>query len=470
MGVKVGTPRRIRCNAPQAFAPSLLLVFAVSNAALAAQPSGTEPGASDATSINAPKSLPQQNFFSSIKQSLRLGYDHEVVRGHFDQGDPPNSHRYYCLVDTKTHRREPNGVLGEPVPLPDGTTALKIDSVALFGCDDAEKQGLLVTAGYLLKGPDGVAVSQPQTQLQAQAQPPGTPALAPVPVPTPAPVSTPGPMPSPAQSPPPSAQMPPPPLPSSSAPVDVAGIKLGMPLDEVRALLKAKKLREYNESIESLGYLDSATGAMLSVAGGRFVNVVAAWTAPATGDSLAVDGESYSVMFTPIPGQERVMAIVHSVGYAPANAVREISLESGLVKKYGGYSESTLPQSPTWRVQSSGNVQIGDPCNRRGLFGGLGGLAAANPAGENLALKKTPEEIRFQIDHCGVAIVTEDHFTANGGALPDDRLVTRFTVTAYSPAIALEGAVSAARAIQAAKSALNKTDAARAKGQPAPNL
>lgn len=468
----MGTPRRIRCNAPQAFAASLLFAFPVSNAALAAQPSGTEPGASDATSTNTPKPLPQQNFFSSIKQSLRLGYDHEVVRGHFDQGDPPNSHRYYCLVDTKTHRREPNGVLGQPVPLPDGTTALKIDSVALFGCDDAEKQGLLVTAGYLLKGPDGVAVPQAPAQLQAQAPPPVTPA----PTPTPTPMPTPGPMPaaspSPAQPPASSAQMPatPPPLPSPAAPVDVAGIKLGMPLDEVRAVLKAKKLREYNESMESLGYLDSATGAMLSVAGGRFVNVVAAWTAPASGDSLAVDGESYSVMFTPIPGQERVMAIVHSVGYAPANAVHEISLESGLVKKYGGYSESTLPQSPTWRVQSSGNVQVGDPCNRRGLFGGLGGLAAANPARENLALKKTPEEIRFQIDHCGMVIVTEDHFTANGGALPDDRLVTRFTVTAYSPAIALEGAVSAARAIQAAKSALNKTDAARAKGQPAPNL
>ena len=413
----------------------------------AAPPSGTDPEASDASS-DAPKSLPQQNFFSSIKESLRLGYDHEVVRGHFDQGAPPNSHRYYCLVDTKTRSREPNGVLGQPVPLPDGTTALKIDSVSLFGCDDAEKQGLLVTAGYLLKAPTGAAnVSQARAQAPSPTPsvppPPTAPAMAPAMAPA-----------------------------FAMAPdkIDVAGLKLGMSLDEVRALLKAKKLRDYNESTETLGYLDSASGAMQSVAGGRFVSVVAAWTAPVSGESFEVDGESYAVMFTPVPGQERVMAIVHSVGYTPANAVHEIALESGLVKKYGGFSESTLPQSPTWRLQTGGNVQVGDPCNRRGLFGGLGKLTATNPVRENLALKRAPEEFRFQIDHCGVAIVTEDHFTANGGALPEDRLVTRFTVTAYSPAIALDGAVSAAHLIQAAKSALNKIDAARATGRPAPNL
>jgi hypothetical protein len=53
--------------------------------------------------------------------------------------------------------------------------------------------------------------------------------------------------------------------------------------------------------------------------------------------------------------------------------------------------------------------------------------------------------------------------------LRQDRLVTRFTVTAYSPSIALEGATTAARLIQAAKGSVNKTDAARAK-DPAPNL
>lgn len=244
-----------------------------------------------------------------------------------------------------------------------------------------------------------------------------------------------------------------------------------MSLDEVRAVLKSKKLREYNESTETLGYLDSAKGAMQSIANGRFVNVIAAWTAPAAADNFEGEGESYEVMFTPVPGKERAMAIVHSVGYSPANAVHEVTLEDGLVKKYGGFTGSNnLPQSPTWRFQSGGNVQVGDSCSRRGLFGGLGGLNIANPARQNLALKRAPDEFRFQIDHCGVAIVTEDHFTANGGALREDRLVTRFTVTAYGPSIAFEGAETAAKLIQTARGALNKADVSRAKDQPAPNL
>jgi hypothetical protein len=91
-------------------------------------------------------------------------------------------------------------------------------------------------------------------------------------------------------------------------------------------------------------------------------------------------------------------------------------------------------------------------------------------ARENLALKRTPEDFRSQIDRCGVAVVTEDHFTANGGALRADRLVTRFTVTAYSPSIAFEGAKTAAQLIQAAGGTVEKSDVPRAKDRPASNL
>jgi hypothetical protein len=437
----------------------LLLLFGAGNGVLADPPPGTDAGASDASSSSdEPKTLPQENFFSSVKQSLRLGFDHEVVRGHFDLGSPPNRRRYYCLLDTKTRSREPNGVLGQPVPLPDGTTGLKVDSVSLYGCAAAEKQGMLETAGYVLKAPNGSAIASPPT---------------PTPVPTPPPSATAAATPEPASLPPPPPAQAPGPLGASVSPdkIDVAGVKLGMSLDEVRAALKSKKLRQYNESTETLGYLDPARGAMQSIANGRFVSVIAAWTPPTAGDSFAVDGESYEVMFTPVPGKERVMAIVHSVGYSPANAVHETSLENGLVKKYGGFAASNnLPQSPTWRFQGDGSVLVGDSCNRREIFGGLGGLSVANAARENIALKRTPDEFRSQIDHCGVAIVTEDHFTANGGALREDRLITRFTVTAYSPSIAFEGAKSAARLIQSARGALNKAGAAPANDQPAPNL
>ena len=414
---------------------------------------------------DAPKTLPQDGFFSSLKQAAKQGYDHEVVRGHFDLGTPPNVHRYYCLVDVKTHAKEPNGVLGDPVPAPGGMTAIKNSSVSMYTCANAEKQGMLVTAGY------GVGVAATAPVPAPQEQPPGQavklaqpPMPVQAPAPTQAPTSTQAAMPA--------------PMPLAASPVspnqiDIGGVKLGMSPDEVRAVLKSKKLLDYTESAETLSFLDPAKGATQAVPNGRFVNLIAAWTPPPAGpaDAYRVDGESYEVMFTPVPGREQAMGIIHTVGYSPANAIHEVALENGLTKKYGGFAESDdLPTSPTWRIQSAGNVQVGDPCNRRATLGGLGALNAANPARENLALKWSPEDFKSQIEHCGLAIVTEDHFTENGGALRADRLVTRFTVTAYSPSIGLEGAKGAEQLIHAAGGPARKSDASRAKTLPPSSL
>ena len=403
---------------------------------MADPPAGAETAASAISSSDTQTSLPQQGFLSSLKQAFNKDFDREVVRGHFDLGSPPNVHRYYCLVDPKTGKREPNGVLGQPVPAADGMTGIKSSSVSLYRCDDAEKQRILVTDGYVSSvGARGVSApaSQPQTQS-------ATPALPDV----------------------------------SPDKVDVAGVKLGMSPDEVRSILKSKKLPDYYESTEALNHVDSPKGAIQPITNGRFVNVIAAWAPPPSslvGDAPAEDGESYEVMFTPVPGKERVMAIVHSVGYSPANAVREVALENGLVKKYGGFATpDDLPGSPTWRFQRGGSVQVGDPCNRRGIFGGLSGLNAGSATRQNLALKTSPDEFRFQIDRCGISIVTEDHSTANGSAPREDRIVTRFTVTAYSPSIGFEGATAAAQLIQSAGDAVNKASAARAKDPLAPNL
>src|SRR6266403_1675030 len=249
--------------------------------------------------------------------------------------------------------------------------------------------------------------------------------------------------------------------------VDVAGVKLGMSADEVRAVLKAKQLPDYYESTEALGHFDSTKGAMQTMANGRFVNVIATWTSSPSSPSVeapAEDGESYEVMFTPVPGKERAMAVIHSVGYSSANAVRETAFENGLVKKYGGFATpGDLPASPTWRFQRGGNVEVGDLCNRRGLFGGLSGLSTGTAARQNLALRTTTDEFRFQIDRCGIAIVTEDHSTANRSASREDRIVTRFTVTAYSPSIGFEGATAAAQLMQSAWGAVDKAGVAPAK-------
>jgi hypothetical protein len=423
------------------------------NGALADSPPGAETGASAvSTSGDAQTSLPQNSFFSSLKQAFNKDFDREVVRGHFEQGSPPNAHRYYCLVDPKTGKRETNGVLGEPVPKPGGMTAIKDSSVSLYRCDDAEKQGLLVTTGYvtgvsargaIAPAPPAPIVPAPQAQIVPAPQ-------APIPAGGAA-------------------------LPDASPEkVDVAGVNLGMSPDEVRAVLKSKKLLNYYETSETLGRLDSAKADMPPMTGGRFVNVIATWTSPASssiGNAVAHDGEAYEVMFTPVPGKERAMAIIHSVGYSAASAVHELSLDSGLVKKYGGFSApSDVPGSPTWRFQSAGGVQVGDPCNRRAIFGGLGELNVANAARQNLALKTTVDEFRFQLDHCGVAIVTEDHSMANSGAPREQRIVMRFTVTAYSPSIGFEGAATAAKLIQMTADAANKPGAPRTQDPAAPNL
>ena len=408
------------------------------------------------TDGGAPKTIPQDSVFSSVKQSLNQDIEHDVVRGHFELGDPPNVRRYYCLISTKTGRREPNGVLGDLDKRPNGMSGVKSSSVSMYSCTKAEQAGLLVTTGYIFNGapvPAPGAAStptapQPPMEVMMKPSPPATGSLAAPPATAATAVAL-----SPNQ-------------------VDIAGIRLGMSPDEVRAVLKAKKLLDYNESAETLSYLDSAKGAK-PITNGRFINVIAAWTPAPTlsaGDNYQVDGEAFEVVFTPVPGKERVMGIVHSMGYSPANAVREVALESGLIKKYGGFGGNDLPQSPTWRIQTNGYLQVGDPCNRRGTLGGIGALNGTSVPRENLALKRSADDFKSVIERCGVAILTEDHFTANGGALREDRLVTRFTMTAYSPQIALEGAKAATQLIQTASGAAKKPEGSRPKDSPEPSL
>jgi hypothetical protein len=438
LGTLLGIPQSSR-----ACAAGLVLCFS-GGGALADPPADARTGVSD--SSDAQPAVRTGSFFSSLKQAFKQDFDHEVVRGHFDVGSPPDAHRYYCLVDAKTGKSEANGVGGQPVLRPDGMTGIKAGAVSLYSCVDAEQQGILVTTGYVLNAGAGGMIA------------PASPAQRPAGAPT-------------------VNKMPPDKMDVAGArqgvspdKIDVAGVRLGMSPGEVRAVLKSKKLLNYYESAEALGNFGSAKGAIQSMASGRFVNVIAAWTPPPSSPA-GEDGEAYEVMFTPVPGKERVMAIVHSAAYSPANAVRERAVENGLVTKYSGFSGANdLPRSPTWRVQSGGNVLVGDACNRRGLFGGLGELNLGTATRRNLALKTTPDEFRFQLDSCGVAIVTEDHATANGDAPREERVITRFTVTAYSPSIAFEDATTAAQLIQTAGDTVGKANAPHTQDQLVPNL
>jgi hypothetical protein len=445
---------------------------AVAILALGGAASADEP---NATGGEEAHTMPQDGIFSSITQNFRET-DVEVVRGHFDVGEPPNVHRYYCLVNPKTGRREPNGVLGDPVKRPDGMTRINGNSVSMYTCARAEQKGYLVTEGYVV--PPSLAKAASSPAASAAAQTPGAATQAPAasagastgspPVAAASPSAPASALTASSSSPVPARA--PAPLPPQVAAdrIDVAGVKLGMSPEEVRAALKSKKLHNFKEWTETLTYSDK--GASQPLADGKFVNVIAAWTAPAAAgdDTFDTEGEAFEVMFTPVPGRERAMAIVHSQGFTPANAVHESVLDAGLARKYGGYlSAGDLPDSVTWRFQQDGSVQVGDACGRRGTFGGLGTLNVGSSPRANLALKRTPEDLRAQIEGCGGAIVTEDHHTLNGGALAADRVVTRFTVSAYSPALALEGAAAASRLINAGHA---KEGTPHAKEAKAPDL
>jgi hypothetical protein len=371
----------------------------------------------EGANLPAPVVVPKEGFLSTLKQAFKEDFDHEVVRGHFEAGSAPDMHRYYCLVDAKTGRREPKGVSGELVTRSDGMTGIKGGAVGLFACDTAEQQGILITNGYVLKGPAAAANASPSAAPSVPAVP-AVPA-APMPPPTRAEVHA--------------------PIDSAAATLDVAGLRLGMSVNEVRGVLKAKDLLDSFESREFLGRPSAAR---------RFVNVIVARTA---------DEESYAVMFTPVPGRERAMAIVHATHYGRGADIDERALARELVKKYGGSAGSeTLPSSPMWRVQKDGQVSVSDSCTRRQAIGALDAERSWLDRTPNLALETTPDEFLTQIDHCGVAILTEDHSSSPDG--------TRLTVIAYSPSIAFDGATTAAQLMQSAES----PTAVHAK--PTPNL
>jgi hypothetical protein len=165
----VATHARVLCYS-HALALGLLLLLSRVGSSRAEPPAGSATGAG---SGEAQVSDSKGGFMSSIRQAFGEDFDREVVRGHFDVGSAPDAHRYYCLVDTKTGKSEPNGVAGQLVTRRDGMTGIKGGAVAPLSCADAEQKGLLVKTGYVLKGrAAGASVAAPPPP------PPAPPAVA----------------------------------------------------------------------------------------------------------------------------------------------------------------------------------------------------------------------------------------------------------------------------------------------------
>jgi hypothetical protein len=410
-------------------ARTVALLLVVYHAAAADSPS---PAAGDSSAPVSAGTLSDSSgsVFSSLKQAFSEDFKREVVRGHFDVDSSSGTHRFYCMVDARTGKPEANGVAGDPYVRPDGMTGIRNGAVAPVSCAKAEEQGSLVTSAYVLK-------VTPQASIRPDAlahSAPAEPSAAAMPSPQSASrTETPRTLQGPDR-------------------IDVGGVRLGMSPDQVRAVLRSRMLSNYLESTELLGSVEAAGASARGNSGSRYLNAIAAWTAPdSDGEGGTVDdGESYEVMFTPVPGKERVMAVVHSVAYSPSRAIRTSALQRGLAAKYGGYAGAGgVTDSPTWRLQRDGVIAPGDACSRRGIFGGIAALLPQTAVSHNLALRTTPEEFHYQIERCGLAIITADQTAAAGDASAQDRLVVQYTVTAYSPSIAFDGATAAAQLIQA---------------------
>jgi hypothetical protein len=259
--------------------------------------------------------VPRENFLSSLKQAFKQDFDHEVVRGHFDVGTPPDVHRYYCLVDAKTGRRQPNGVSGALAPRPDGMTGIKDAAVSLYSCSSSEQQGSLVTSGYELRG-GAAAGATHDVRAEAAAQPMAVRATT---IAATATLASAVPV-------------------SAGDKVEVAGLKLGMSPDEVRTILKSKNLRDFRESTGTLGGAPTGNGAS-SVETTRFVSAISS-----SSESSGEYGEAFVVLFTPVPGQERVATIVHSVG-SQAAALAAVIMQAGGIPGDVGHVGST-PHTP----------------------------------------------------------------------------------------------------------------------------
>jgi hypothetical protein len=422
-----------------------------------ADPPDPASGGSASAADVASRSLPQSAVFSSVGQSWK-GADDDVVYGHFDLGAPPSTRRFYCLVDAKNGKREPNGVLGDLFVKKDGSTAIHMISVSLYTCVDALRAGYLETSGYKLTGKAASSIAASIKSLAPAAPAATTASAAPTAAPTGAPAGTPAGTPAAEQAAAATAPASTAAAPSAGAvapsavagavpggaasarregpgAIDVAGVRLGMSAEEARVAVKGRGLLNYFEALGVGRAAGAAPSEGTAASGARFLSRIAAWSV----SDAAGDGEAIEVLFTPAPGHERAYAIVHSVGYASAHAVRQVALDALLVKKYGGYNAGEpLPASPTWRLQRNGKVEAGDECELRGLFGGLHDIAGVPTEHSNVVLNTPLNELQSQADRCGIAIVTEDHLS-NGSAMREARRVARFTVTAYSPAIALEG-------------------------------
>jgi ketosteroid isomerase-like protein len=139
----------------RAHAVAIFVLFFAAWATANADPPADSGAVAGAAPSDAPVAQSKGGLLSSFRQALEEDPKRDVVRGYFDTGTPPDTHRYYCLVNPKTGKFLENGVAGTTYARSDGMTGIKNPVVSDLNCASAERSRILVTSGFTLNGSFG---------------------------------------------------------------------------------------------------------------------------------------------------------------------------------------------------------------------------------------------------------------------------------------------------------------------------
>jgi hypothetical protein len=224
-------------------------------------------------------------------------------------------------------------------------------------------------------------------------------------------------------------------------PLGIAGVRLGMTADEVRAVLKARKypMREFQAT---LSYMDKVTQLPVHIPDSIFINTMVQ-TGPRTrGEPV----EKLRVYFSPAPGNERVVAVSHHVEYPRGREVREAALQKAFADKYG-----ELPRNGA-RCRVNFSVHPAETDSRD----------PKSPLPPNYVLANHDRVLDLVRNDCGPQIIEIDWNTRDPSLPPEQRVVEEHTVSIVSVQLADESLLASSKTIAEAQQRRRERAAQRA--------
>jgi hypothetical protein len=281
---------------------------------------------------------------------------------------------------------------------------------------------------------------------------------------------------------------------AQGAPVNVNGIALGMSVNEVATALKERSLPVYFQVEEGLAYSDPITGLPVSIPGTGIRSLIVANNGnkrpggPEGFIDPPADWDGFAAFFTPEPGHERAVLVGRTVGFQKAHAIRRIDLTNSLIEKYGNPSyvsdDRDLMLMRWIYAQAPVKYELGGKpysiCPIDSATIRVAGLASnAREVKQGYAVVNKVlwynsnfgrDELVRNAKNCGSTIVEIRAAGPNSMAPPEERIITEYTVSMFSPDLALMTFDFANRLASEARKAASQGVAEKAKAQKKPDL